>query len=250
MKYLNTLMFVLALALFPSLKLSAQCVPDTANCEDTGDPGQMCPQTLPDAVVNEPYDEIITVIAPDTATLGPIQVGLAYITVDSVGNLPPGIEYQTNAEIFYPDSAYCILVSGTPSEAGKFPLKIKVSAYVNMGAGVIVKAGERVDSTSVVVTVNWPSGIDPYKINEFQVLPNAPNPFSDVTRLGFYTPFDDHIQLQVYNILGKLMHEEALGAPPGEHYFDFNGSTLNPGTYFYRVTNSSGLFTGKFIKSR
>lgn len=250
MKDLNTLLLVLALALFPSLKLSAQCEPDTANCKDTGDPGQICPRNLPDAVVNEAYDEIITVIAPDTATIGPITIGLAYITVDSVINIPPGLEYYPNAEIFYPDSAYCIQITGTPTQAGKYALAIYVSAYVYVSQDVVVRAGQVVDDSSVVVTVNETAGLDPYQINQFQVLPNAPNPFSEKTRLGFYTPFDDHIKLQVYNILGKLMHEEMLGAPPGEHYFDFTGGSLNPGTYFYRVTNSSDLFTGKFIKSR
>ena len=107
-----------------------------------------------------------------------------------------------------------------------------------------------VDSSSVVLTVNETSGIDPYQIHEFRVLPNVPNPFSDATRLGFFTPFDDRIELKVYNILGKLMHEEMQGAPPGEHYFQFDGSTLLPGTYFYRITNSSKYYTGKFIKSR
>ena len=68
--------------------------------------------------------------------------------------------------------------------------------------------------------------------------------------MGFYTPSDDRIKLQVYNILGELMYEEAQGASPGEHRFDFNGSMLLPGTYFYRVNNSQRLYTGKFIKSK
>jgi len=250
MKHIRTLLAVLAIVVFPLLQLSAQCEPDTANCKDTGEPGQICPRYLPDAVVNEPYDEIITVIAPDTATVGPIQVGLAYITVDSVLNLPPGLEYYSNDSIFYPDSAYCIEISGTPSSAGDYNLAIYVSAYIHVSEDLIVKGGQIVDDTSVVVTVNETAGLDPFKINEFQVYPNAPNPFSEVTRLGYYTPFDDHIRLQVYNILGELMHEELQGAPPGEHYFNYNGSSLNPGTYFYRVTNSSELYTGKFIKTR
>ena len=250
MKYLSRFLAVFSMVFFASLNINAQCEPDTVNCKDTGDPGQICPANLPDAVLNEAYDEVITVIAPDTASLGIIQIGIAYIIVDSVLNLPPGINYSANAEKFYPDSAYCIQVAGTPSEAGKFPLKIYVSAFVNAGLDLIVKAGQFVDSTAVALSVSWPSGIDPYKINEFHLFPNAPNPFSDITRLGFHTPFDDHVKLQVYNILGELMHEELYGASPGENYFDFNGSGLNPGTYFYRVANKSDLFTGKFIKTK
>lgn len=250
MKYTSRFLALLGMLFLATFHINAQCEPDTVNCKDTGDPGQICPANLPDAVLNEAYDEVITVLAPDTASVGEIQIGIAYIIVDSVLNLPPGIDYIANAEIFYPDSAYCIQVFGTPTEAGKFPLKIYVSAYINAGLGIIVKGGQFVDSTAVVLSVGWPSGIDPYKINEFQLFPNAPNPFSDFTRLGFYTPFGDHVQLQVYNILGELMHEEIFGASPGENYFDFNGSELNPGSYFYRVTNKSDLFTGKFIKTK
>ncbi len=57
------------------------------------------------------------------------------------------------------------------------------------------------------MTVLDASGIDPKKFNEFQILPNTPNPFSDVTRIGFYTPFDDRVELMVYNILGILVHQ-------------------------------------------
>jgi len=250
MKNTRALLILLAIVFFPYFELSAQCEPDTANCKDVGDPGQICPRNLPDAVVNEPYDEIITVIAPDTASVGQIQVSLAYIIVDSVLNLPPGLEYQANADIFYPDSAYCIQIAGTPTASGDYPLAIYVSAFVFFGEDLIVKGGQIVDDTSVVMRVNETAGLDPYAINEFHVYPNAPNPFSDLTRLGFYTPFDTHIKLQVYNILGELMHEELQGAPPGEHYFEFNGSSLDPGTYFYRIINDTDLFTGKLIKTR
>lgn len=249
MKTTLRLLTALYIALLTSLNIYAQCEPDTSNCKDTGDPGQICPPNLPDAVVNEAYDEVITVIAPDTASLGELQIVLDHIRVDSVLNLPLGLNYYANAEKFYPDSAYCIQVSGTPSEAGKYPLKIYVSVYINY-LNTIVRGGQIVDSTSVALTVNWPSGIDPYKTSEFHMFPNAPNPFSDMTRLGFYTPFDAHVKLQVYNILGELMHEELQGASPGENYFDFDGRSLNPGTYFYRVRNDTELFTGKFIKTK
>ena len=249
MKNISRLLAICAIAIFPALALSAQCEPDTANCKDTGDPGQICPRDLPDATVNELYDEVITVIAPDTATIGNIQIGIAYIIVDSVLNLPPGLNYYANAVEFYPDSAYCIQVTGTPTVAGDYNLMIYVSPYIYY-LEQIIKGTQFIDDSSVVITVLGPSGINPYQINEFQVLPNAPNPFSDVTRLGFFTPFDDHVKLQVYNILGELMHEETQGAPPGEHYFDYNGSPLLPGTYFYRVTNRSRSYTGKFIKTR
>jgi hypothetical protein len=250
MRKLAGLLAILTISLFTVTETHAQCEPDT-NCVDTGDPGQICPSVLPNVTVNEPYDEVVTVIAPDTAYVLNSEIPLSYITVDSVLNLPPGIDYYANADIFYPDSIYCIQIVGTPTQAGEFQLHIYVTPYIyNEILDDIIAVNQVIDSTSVVLTVQETSGIDPYQVHEFRVLPNTPNPFSEVTRLGFYTPFDDRIELKVYSILGKLMHEEIQGAPPGEHFFQFDGSGLLPGTYFYRISNSSEFYTGKFIKSR
>jgi len=101
----------------------------------------------------------------------------------------------------------------------------------------------------VVITVYDPTGINPNQVDQFQIRPLVPNPFSDFARMSYYTPFNDRVSLQVYNILGKLMYEEKQIASPGEHQFDFNGGDLLPGTYFYRISNSKKLYTGKFIKS-
>jgi hypothetical protein len=242
---------LLVLSVVTTLEVSSQCEPDTVNCVDTGLPGQICPRYLPQATVNVPYDEVITVIGPSSFAVNQDTIEIAYVIVDSVKNLPPGINYWANGVKFYPETAYCIQVYGTPVVAGDFALSIFVSAYVYVALlQDTIKVGQFADDTSVVVTVAGPSGIDPFRVDDFQVLPTVPNPFSEITRIGFYTPFDDRIGLKVYNILGELMHEETQGAPPGEHYFQFNGSELLPGTYFYRVTNSSQFYTGKFIKSR
>jgi len=231
-----------------AMGLSAQCEPDTVNCTDTGDPGQICPAVLPAATLDAVYDESITVLAPSSFDVSGIVVNVAYIRVDSVLNLPPGLSYWANADLFYPDSAYCIQLYGTPEEDGEFQLSIYVTPFIYFPT--IVQGPQVVDSTSVSLTVQGPSGIDPLPSKGFQVLPTFPNPFPDVVRVGFYTPVGDQVSLKVYNILGELMHEETQWAPPGEHRFGFNGRSLLPGTYFYRITNSRELYTGKFIKSR
>ena len=128
-------------------------------------------------------------------------------------------------------------------------MAIYVTPYLWLN-GVSTPVPQVVDDSSVVLTVVEASGFDPNQFTEFHILPNKPNPFSNVTSIGFYTPFDDQIELLVYNILGILVHREALGVPPGEYYFEFNGQSLQPGTYFYRVNNQDQYKTGKFIKTK
>jgi hypothetical protein len=239
----------LAISMFAAHSVHSQCVPDTS-CKDINLPGEICPGRLSDATVNMEYNEVITVIPPSQYTAGELTLTIAYIILDSVVNLPEGITYQANATTMYADSLYCISITGTPVTAGEYPLTIYIYPWLS-GGGTIFPAPFQVkNDTSVVMTVNEAAGVDPNRYNEFQVLPNIPNPFSEVTRIGFFTPYDDRMELEVYNILGELMHQENYGSPPGEHYFEFDGEDLLPGTYIYRVTNHSEVFTGKFIKAR
>ncbi|RPI45723.1 MAG: T9SS C-terminal target domain-containing protein [Bacteroidetes bacterium] len=242
---------LLLLALGAGKQVFAQCLPDTANCSDIGNPGEFCPRLLPEATVDQHYETVITVISPSSFTLPPPYgtIEIEYIVVDSVKNMPDGITYQANADRFYGDSAYCIVVLGTPTTAGEYPLSLHISPFINI-SGTIIKYDQVVDDTSVVVVVHGPSNLDPGIVNNFRVLNAVPNPYSDITRMGFYTPFDDRIELKVFNILGEMVHREVDGYPHGEHYFGFDGSELLPGTYFYRVTNHEGYHTGKFIKTR
>lgn len=235
--------------LFTGTLLFGQCEPDTLNCEDVDEPGQICPMFLPEAIVNAYYDEVITVIPPSEFTVGNVTVLVDYIVIDSVTNLPVGISYAVNAEKFYADTAYCVSIYGTPVNKGETTMAIYVTPYILLN-GISTPVPQVVNDTSVVLTVVEASGFDPYQFSDFHILPNKPNPFSDVTSIGFYTPFDDRIELSVYNILGVLIHQEEMGVPPGEYNFEFNGQSLQPGTYFYRVNNQEQHQTGKFIKTK
>jgi len=240
--------FTLA-SIFACIALFGQCEPDTVNCKDVDEPGQICPMNLPDAIVNTYYDEVVTIIPPSEYSLGNITIYLDYLLIDSVGNLPEGISYALNAERFYADTAYCVSIYGTPKQKGVDTMHIYVTPFLWI-AGVSTPYTQVLNDSSVILTVVEASGFDPNQFTEFHILPNKPNPFSDVTSIGFYTPFNDRIELLVYNILGVLVHREDMGVPPGEYEFKFNGQSLQPGTYFYRVNNQDQYQTGKIIKTK
>ena len=244
-KHRARLLIILVLAIFSGMRLSAQCEPDTVNCEDIGDPGQICPNDLPSGVLNVIYDEVITIIPPGSFDAYVI----SYIVIDSVKNLPPGIDYFPNADIFFPDTAYCIQLSGTPTQAGDFTLAIYISPFIDV-LGTPTLGPQVVDDSSLVVSIQNTSGIEANQMTEFRVFQNVPNPFSFRTSLSYYTPNQERIELSIYNILGVLVHQESEVAAPGKHNFSFDGTELQPGTYLYRVETSEDYFTGKFMKSR
>ena len=228
--------------------LSAQCVPDTINCVDTEGTGQFCPIDLPRAGLDVLYDEVVTVIPPGSFEILGTDLSILHIEIDSVKNLPPGISYFPNAEVLYPDTAYCIQLTGTPTQIGVFPLSIYISATVEFME--TPTTAPVVDTSSIVVSVVEVLGLDPNHSSEFLVAQNAPNPFSEITRMAYFTPQEDRIGLKVYNVLGLLVHDELRTVPRGEHYFEFDGNALEPGTYFYRAESSKAYFTGKLIKLR
>jgi hypothetical protein len=247
MKKSVRVMVIVAITIFSGMELFAQCTPD-ATCVDIGDPGQFCPLDLPGGAINVLYDETVTVIPPGSFHYLSFDLTIYYIEIDSVKNLPPGIDYFPNAAKLYPDTAYCIQLTGTPTQVGRDTLAIYITATVDIvGTPTPVPV---VDDTSLVITILEAAGIDPIQGTAFKVFQNVPNPFTEVTRLDYFSPFDDLVELDVYNILGILVHKESVSVVPGEHYFEFDGSKLKPGTYFYRVSNSKTYVTGKFMKSR
>jgi len=69
---------------------------------------------------------------------------------------------------------------------------------------------------------------------------NYPNPFNPVTSIAFEAPLGGEVRIKVYDLLGKqvaTIFEGRLEA--GFHKFDFNGSGLSSGVYFYRVEAGS-----------
>ena len=249
MKNFTRIFLPVIMIMFAGTQLSGQCEPDTVNCKDTDEPGQICPNKLSDGMINQAYEAVITVIPPGEYDMGGNIIPISYIEIDSVANLPDGISYTPNTDKFWADTAYCVLFSGTPTEAGEFPLAIYVTPWVLVMQNYV--PGEQVvDDSSVVMTVQLGSGYNGLQSSDFRVLPSTPNPFPESMRLGFYTPLADQVELEIYSILGKRVCREVLFAAPGECAFSFNGSSLQAGTYFYKIRNLSGIHTGKFIKAK
>jgi hypothetical protein len=235
--------------LLTGIQVSAQCEPDTS-CTDITNTGAFCPKILPDIIINEPYETVLTVIPPSEFQFEANLLEIAYIEIDSVLNFPPGITYAANADRFYADSAYCVLLSGIPTQAGVFTLKLYITPYIRLPLFGIIKGPQAIDSTSVVLTVQDVTSTEFPHTKQFEVLQNVPNPFSQSTRIGFYTPISDNINLKIYSILGELIYEESRLVVPGEHFFRFDGSGLFAGSYLYLVTSSSSHQTKKLIKIR
>lgn len=228
----------------------SQCVPDTT-CEDIGDPGQICPDSLPDGVLGVNFEHVVTILPPKTAVIVPTDTTpylIEKIILDTIINLPPGLTYQVNAKEMYPDTAYCVKIEGTPTETGTYAIKIKVIAFIHYL--IYILADTVVNDTSLAITIHATSNVESLNYTGFYGFQNRPNPFSDYTRIGCFCDKSCIVELKIFNLVGQVIHKEELYASKGKNLFRFDGSGLISGTYLYTISSSHRIYSGKLIKVR
>ncbi len=227
----------------------SQCTPDTVTCRDTLEPGQICPEIMPDGYLGEPYNQTVTILPPSSAIVYDIPITIVKIKIDTITNLPPGLVYEVNASELYPDTAYCALLSGIPTQVGEYEISITVIPYIDLGS--VVEWFPVENDTSVKIYVyEEVTGAKDMDYDEFDVIGNRPNPFSETTELGFISDKSEQFKLNIYNYLGVLIYSETIEANPGRNSFSFTGENLIPGYYIYSITNRQTVYSDKLIKSK
>jgi len=247
MKNLINALFILCFFIGMAISGQGQCVPDTANCKDIDKPGQICPDSLPVAVLNTYYYQVVTIIPPYEFDLGEGVIPIVKIIIDSVTNLPQGLSYEANAAELFADSAYCVLISGTPIETGTFPLKIYITPFVEF-VGSIVQSAQTLDDTSLFIQVNSTTGLPVINTDQIELLPVKPNPFIISSRIGLNSDKFGVGELWVFYITGQIAHHEEIWVQPGKNYFDFRGEKLRKGIYLYKVSFMGKSFTSRVVK--
>jgi hypothetical protein len=73
-------------------------------------------------------------------------------------------------------------------------------------------------------------------LENFTIGQNYPNPFNAITHIRFHIPVSGNVNLSVYNNLGQKMGTILDGYLDSRYYeFDFDGSSLPNGVYFFRL---------------
>ncbi len=81
----------------------------------------------------------------------------------------------------------------------------------------------------------YPTSVARELQNDLKLL-NYPNPFSSITTIQFQTPSVSMVSLVVYDQNGRTISTLVNDLlPSGTHQFDFDGSALPCGIYFYRL---------------
>jgi uncharacterized repeat protein (TIGR01451 family) len=97
-----------------------------------------------------------------------------------------------------------------------------------------------IDTTLITVS----SGVND-RMNElplsFELKQNYPNPFNPSTTIAFDMPSAGHVQLRIFDLLGRevasLLNEQRNA---GRYHVEWNASRFSSGVYFYQI--ESGVF--------
>lgn len=232
----------------------SQCTPgDATTCPDVLNNGEVCPDSLPGAIAGHLYSEAFTILAPPGYPYNGDTILLDHITLKNVTGLPEGFTWQSNspANEFMVGTYYCVLLEGTPTVAGTYPLRITVDVYAKLFPTLPpILVATVTDSTSLFIEVIWdPNAVGEPSSVRMTLLPPEPNPFSVSTRIGLQANDPGEIKLDIYDLVGQIRYSEKRTVVHGTNYFDFDGRWLPAGIYIVRVSDGVISFASRLIKT-
>lgn len=101
------------------------------------------------------------------------------------------------------------------------------------------------------VSFNEYLGIQPLTNNTFTVSPNYPNPFNKSTEFTIQLQNESVVSIDVFNMVGqKIWSRQPQKMNPGSQVITLNGTSLESGVYFCRVTISNQSVTLKMVVAK
>ena len=276
---------VLLIAGLGVLDASAQaiCTPNIA-CVPTDSTFGVCPDSMtgiPSAILNQAYTVTMSIKLPatsvvfgqtvtlshlaltevlaDTSTSGtPAYVDLSVIGLNYLGNganTPSGgvtgISGYTMTKYCYWDAPgqSCVIVSGTPTKAGDFPIRIKSKGRgVVGGFGTWANAAE--NNNYILHVVDPAAGIASLSLSKFDVGQNIPNPFSTKSEIAFTSLTSSDVEFKVYDVLGALVYASNFKSVKGINTISVDANSFASGVYMYAVKNGAITTTKRMVVSR
>ena len=238
---IKKVLFTASLFISGIVLLNAQCTPD---------PQYTSPGIYPDTITNLPhatatvaYNTTMTAVVPADTTV------IVTIPIDSIGitqftGLPTGLTWQANtsSNYWHGGTSGCVLISGTTTQVGIFPLSIQTKTYLGLGMQPV--------NTPVLgykIVVDPITGINNVNLEKFDISQNSPNPFSFKTDILFTSPVAETIQFTVYNLIGEVVYKESINAIAGINEIEFTTSNLPSGIYMYQINNKAQTVTKRMI---
>lgn len=190
-------------------------------------------------------------------------------------NLPTGFTYASNAAEWVNGGTApnltpitgCVAVSanqtavqtaltGGPASDGVYPLRIYIDIQVTAPSLFITNPtwiSQSIYSDLMPTNENYRlrilsgTSIIEANNNDFKVVANVPNPFSNNTEVLFTLPGEGNVNFKVYNMLGKEVYNTTVAGNPGDNRIPVSAEKLTSGIYLYTLTYNNTTITKKMI---
>ncbi len=216
------------------------------------------------ACINKPYEFVFTVAVGDSINFGTSRIPIDSIILSpdtAIANLPMGLDYACNPPtcIFPKDELGCIILSGTP-EASNAPSAYNLEITGNVYSGPLpfelTFPDANIAEGEYILTVNAEDSPECEVVNTANVLAGKvqlqmrPNPVRGFAQVFIDVPTTQHYNFQVYDVLGKIVHERRVQLFAGENQINFDANQLSSGIYFYALNNGRTLAAKRMIVSK
>jgi hypothetical protein len=263
-KILKTKKTIMKKILLSLIALTTMSFAIAQNC--TADPQYTLPGVYPDSATGIPaatvgvaYDETITTITPvDTCIviLFPpcVLIPIDSVVVDVFTGLPAGFTVVSENESslnfkFLGGSVSCMRITGTATagQVGSYPITVSGLSWAQV-LGVPTSQPFNVDYYTLEVVMA--TGVESFTRNEFEVKQNIPNPFNDNSKIEFYLPQANNVNISIYNVLGKVVKAEEILGGTGVNSYSLNAADFSNGIYFYNLTYGNQTITKRFVVNK
>lgn len=228
-------------------------------------PNPAAGENFDEGFINQPYSDQVYVKAPtqlsDIPGAPPLPIALDSLALDSITFFIGSLEQNIN-ELgltvtcnnngvspiecnFYPGGAYCGDITGVPTLAGSFPVKIYATGYFVFGSAQAVPyAFEDYtliinEETTVVEKVNTPF--------EMNLIGSNPNPSNDKTNIQFDLTQSSQIQFAVYNLLGEVIDRRTIAGKKGSNSIQLETSQYRNGVYLFSIQAGEKRLTKRLV---
>jgi len=199
------------------------------------------------------YTDTMNLIVPlDAGEIDPLFAGFTIDSVQlaSVNGLPPGITVNCNSQTpapctMLPSTLGCVLIEGTPTQAGSFPIIVAVTGYTVLITPIPIPY----QFEGYEINID-PVGIAEIRMSELGNLKNVPNPFNSETDIMFTMGNASKVDVHVFDLLGQEVWKTSINGKRGQNKVVFDGSSFEQGVYLYQVRAGTSMLTGRMVLDR
>ena len=233
----------------------AQCVPDPLYVISGIYPDSAA--GLPNAIVGQAYNEVITVITPTDTVVEVfgqnIPVAIQTVELINITGLPPSFSYDCANSVctFLGGSSSCAILSSsspTIAEIGSHQIIINTTTTVTVPSlGNITQIQDDIIDYYYINVSNATSVINQFNDFTFELKNIYPNPINNNAKIQFISGKSADVVFTVFNYLGDKIEERKIVANRGVNDIEISANDYANGMYLYSINNGIQIVSKRMI---